>query len=266
MDVMTATDKVVARQEGAVGHLMFNNPERRNAVSLDMWEAAAKILDGFARDSNVRVVVVSGAGGKAFVSGADISRFGDERATEEAIARYNAMVEKANTTFYEFPKPTIAMIRGYCIGGGVGLAVCCDLRICSDNSRFAVPAAKLGLGYGFTGIKRLSDLVGPAFAKEIFFTARQFDAEEARAMGLVNRVVPDAELEDYVRNYADTIAANAPLTVDAVKYIVGQVVKDESQRNLARAAEMVKKCFESKDYVEGRTAFMEKRKPVFTGT
>ncbi|MFL4985052.1 MAG: enoyl-CoA hydratase [Xanthobacteraceae bacterium] len=263
---MTATDKVVARQEGAVGHLMFNNPERRNAVSLDMWEAAAKILDGFARASNVRVVVVSGAGGKAFVSGADISRFGDERATEEAIARYNAMVEKANTTFYEFPKPTIAMIRGYCIGGGVGLAVCCDLRICSDNSRFAVPAAKLGLGYGFTGIKRLSDLVGPAFAKEIFFTARQFDAEEARAMGLVNRVVPDAELEDYVRNYADTIAANAPLTVDAVKYIVGQVVKDESQRNLARAAEMVKKCFESKDYVEGRTAFMEKRKPVFTGS
>ncbi|MFL5053164.1 MAG: enoyl-CoA hydratase [Xanthobacteraceae bacterium] len=263
---MTATDKVVARQEGAVGHLMFNNPERRNAVSLDMWEAAAKILDGFARASNVRVVVVSGAGGKAFVSGADISRFGDERATEEAIARYNAMVEKANTTFYEFPKPTIAMIRGYCIGGGVGLAVCCDLRICSDNSRFAVPAAKLGLGYGFTGIKRLSDLVGPAFAKEIFFTARQFDAEEARAMGLVNRVVSDAELEDYVRNYADTIAANAPLTVDAVKYIVGQVVKDESQRNLARAAEMVKKCFESKDYVEGRTAFMEKRKPVFTGS
>src|SRR5262245_10603441 len=265
MEVMTETDKVVARRDGGVGHLIFNNPERRNAVSLDMWEAAAKILDAFARDGNVRVVVVSGAGGKAFVSGADISRFGDERATEEAIARYNAMVENANTTFYEFPKPTIAMIRGYCIGGGVGLAVCCDLRICSDNSRFAIPAAKLGLGYGFTGIKRLSDLVGPAFAKEIFFTARQFDAEEAHAMGLVNRVVPDAELEDYVRNYADTIAANAPLTVDAVKYIVGQVVKDESQRNLARAAEMVKACFQSKDYIEGRTAFMEKRKPVFTG-
>jgi enoyl-CoA hydratase len=265
MDVMTTTDKMVARRDGAVGHLIFNNPERRNAVSLDMWEAAARILDDFARDGAVRVVVVSGAGGKAFVSGADISRFGDERATEEAIARYNVMVEKANTAFYEFPKPTIAMIRGYCIGGGVGLAVCCDLRICSDNSRFGIPAAKLGLGYGFTGIKRLSDLVGPAFAKEIFYTARQFDAEEARAMGLVNRVVPEAELEDYVRDYAATIGANAPLTVDAVKYIVGQVVKDESQRDLARAAEMVKKCFQSKDYVEGRTAFMEKRKPVFTG-
>ncbi len=158
------------------------------------------------------------------------------------------------------------MIRGYCIGGGVGLAVCCDLRICSGNSRFAIPAAKLGVGYRYAGLKRLSDLVGPAFAKEMFFTARQFDAEEARAMGLVNRVVPEAELESYVKNYADTIAGNAPLTVSSVKYIVGEVVKEESERDLARAAELVKKCFDSKDYVEGRTAFMEKRKPVFTGT
>ena len=140
---------------------------------------------------------------------------------------------------HEFPKPTIAMIRGYCIGGGLGLAVCCDLRICSDNSRFAVPAAKLGLGYGYAGLKRLVDVVGPAFAKEIFFTARQFDAEEARAMGLVNRVVPEAELETYVKNYAETIAGNAPLTVKAVKYIVGEVMKDESKRDLARCAEMV---------------------------
>jgi enoyl-CoA hydratase/carnithine racemase len=231
-----------------------------------MWAAATRMLEAFARDSEVRVVVVTGAGGKAFVSGADISRFGDERATEQAIAQYNATVEKANTTFYEFPKPTIAMIRGYCIGGGVGLAVCCDLRICSDNSRFGIPAAKLGLGYGYTGIKRLSDLVGPAFAKELFFTARQFDAEEARAMGLVNRVVPEADLEAYVRNYADMIAVNAPLTINAVKYIVGQVTKEESQRNLGRATELVKQCFESNDYVEGRTAFMEKRKPIFTGT
>jgi enoyl-CoA hydratase len=266
MNDMSQTDKMLSRKDGGVGYVIFNNPERHNAVSLDMWAAATRILDDFRNDSSVRVVVVTGAGGKAFISGADISRFGDERSTEAAIAKYNATVAEANNAFYDFPKPTIAMIQGYCIGGGLGLAICCDLRICSDNSRFGIPAAKLGLGYGFAGIKRLSDLVGPAFAKEIFFTARQFDAEEARAMGLVNRVVPDAELEDYVRNYADTIAANAPLTVDAVKYIVGQVVKDESQRNLGRAAEMVKKCFESKDYVEGRTAFMEKRKPVFTGT
>ncbi len=260
------TDKVLARRDGKVGTVIFNNPERHNAVSLDMWEAATRILDDFARDNDVRVVVVTGAGGKAFISGADISRFGDERSTEEAIARYNVIVGKANAAFHEFPKPTIAMIRGYCIGGGLGLAVCCDLRICSDNSRFGVPAAKLGLGYGFTGIKRLCDVVGPSFTKEIFFTARQFDAEEARAMGLVNRVVPAAELDATVKNYAETIAGNAPLTVSAVKYIVGEVVKEESKRNLARADELVKMCFDSKDYVEGRTAFMEKRKPVFTGT
>ena len=158
------------------------------------------------------------------------------------------------------------MIHGYCIGGGLGLAMCCDLRICSDNSRFGIPAAKLGLGYGFPGIKRLTDVVGPSFAKEIFYTARQFDAEEARTMGLVNRVVPADELEAYVKTYAETIGVNAPLTVSAVKYIVGEAVKDESKRNLDRADAMVKQCFDSKDYIEGRTAFMEKRKPVFTGT
>lgn len=263
---MSETDKVLSRVEGGVGTLTFNNPERRNAVSLDMWEAAAGILEKFAGDSEVRVVVVTGAGGKAFVSGADISRFGEERSTVEAIARYNASVEKANNAFYEFPKPTIAMIRGYCIGGGVGLAICCDLRICSENAKFGVPAAKLGLGYGYGGIKRLSDLVGPAFTKEIFFTARQFDAEEARQMGLVNRVVPDAELETFVQGYADAIAGNAPLTVNAVKYIANQVYRPETERNLQKAADMVSECFASKDYVEGRTAFMEKRKPVFTGT
>jgi enoyl-CoA hydratase/carnithine racemase len=231
-----------------------------------MWEATARILEDFAKDDNVRVVVLTGAGGKAFVSGADVSRFGDERANEEAIARYNATVEQANLAVHEFPKPTIAMIRGYCIGGGVGLAVCCDLRICADNSRFAVPAAKLGLGYSYPGLKRLVDVVGPSFAREIFFTARQFDASEAREMGLVNRVVPDADVEPYVRNYAETIAANAPLTVNSVKFIVGEVMKDESKRDIERCADMVAKCFASRDYVEGREAFMEKRKPAFTGS
>jgi enoyl-CoA hydratase/carnithine racemase len=144
--------------------------------------------------------------------------------------------------------------------------VCCDLRICSDNSRFAVPAAKLGLGYSYAGLRRLVDVVGPAFAREIFFTARQFDAEEVRLMGLVNRVVAADELESYVRNYAETIAANAPLTVKAVKYIIGEVTKDESKRNVTRCAEMVEQCFTSSDFIEGRRAFMEKRKPAFTGT
>jgi enoyl-CoA hydratase/carnithine racemase len=263
---MTQTDKMLSRKEGGVGYLIFNNPERHNAVSLDMWEAAQGFLADFAADQTVRVVVVTGAGGKAFVSGADISKFESERASKEAIDRYNAAVDKANAAVYEFPKPTIAMIRGYCIGGGVGLALACDLRICSDNSKFGVPAAKLGLGYGFKGIKKLVDVVGPSFAKEIFFTARQFTAAEALAMGLVNRVLPGAELEKYVKDYADAISANAPLTVNSVKYIVGEAVKDESARDLKRCADLVAQCFASKDYAEGRKAFMEKRKPAFIGS
>jgi enoyl-CoA hydratase len=262
---MTQTDKMLSRKEGRVGYVIFNNPERHNAVSLEMWEATARILEEFGKDDEVRVVVLTGAGGKAFVSGADISKFEDERSNEEAIARYNATVERANAAVFEYPKPTIAMIRGYCIGGGVGLSLCCDLRICSDNSRFAVPAAKLGLGYGYSGLKKLVDVVGPSFAKEIFYTARQFDAEEARTMGLVNRVVPPEELESYVKKYADMIGENAPLTIATTKFVIGQVVKEDSKRDLAKAADMVMRCFESNDYVEGRRAFMEKRKPAFKG-
>jgi enoyl-CoA hydratase/carnithine racemase len=263
---MTQSDKMISRRDGQVGYVIFNNPERHNAVSLEMWATTAEILEDFARDPEVRVVVLTGAGGKAFVSGADVSKFESERASQDATKVYNATVERANSGVYDFPKPTIAMIRGYCIGGGLGLAACCDLRIASANSRFAVPAAKLGLGYSFNGLKRLIDIVGPAFAKEIFFTARQFDAEEARIMGYVNRIVPEAEIEAYVKNYADTIAGNAPLTVKAAKFVANEVMKVESKRNLARCAELVEQCFASKDYTEGRRAFMEKRKPAFTGT
>ena len=266
MKASVQTDKMLSRKEGGVGYLIFNNPERHNAVSLDMWQSAQRILADFAADKSIRVVVLTGAGGKAFISGADISKFESERSSKEAIDRYNAEVDKANTAVYEFPKPTIAMIRGYCIGGGVGLALCCDLRICSDNSKFGVPAAKLGLGYGFKGIKKLVDLVGPSFAKEIFFTARQFTAAEALAMGLVNRALPGGELEKYVKDYAETISGNAPLTVNSVKFIVGETVKPESERNLKKCVDLVAECFASNDYKEGRQAFMEKRKPAFTGT
>jgi enoyl-CoA hydratase/carnithine racemase len=263
---MTETDKILSRRDGHVGYVIYNNPERHNAVSLDMWEAAVRILDDFRDDKDIGVVVVTGAGGKAFVSGADISRFEKERSSEEAVARYNAIVEKSYAAFHEFPKPTIAMIRGYCIGGGMGLATCCDLRICSDGSKFGVPAAKLGLGYGYPGLKRLVDIVGPSFAMEIFYTARQFTAAEVLAMGLVNRVVPDGELEKYVKDYADTIAGNAPLTIKAVKATVAEVMKEDSKRDIKRSAAFVEACFKSRDYEEGRKAFMEKRKPVFTGT
>jgi enoyl-CoA hydratase len=244
---MSQTDKMLARKEGGVGILTFNNPERHNAVSLERWEATKRILDGFAADDDIRVVVLTGAGGKAFVSGADISKFASERATLEASRAYNVKSDAAYASVADFPKPTIAMIRGYCIGGGVGLAVCCDLRICSDNSRFAVPAAKLGLGYGYSGLKRLVDIVGASFAKEIFYTARQFDAQEAYAMGLVNRVVPAGELEAYVKSITEMISANAPLTIKAVKFTVGEMLKDESKRNLARSVELVEQCFASRD-------------------
>ncbi len=263
---MMRTGKMLSRKDGRVGYVIFDNPERHNAVSLDMWAAAGKLLDDLRNDPNITVVVVTGAGGKAFVSGADISRFEKERSDEEAVALYNATVEKSCAAFYEFPKPTIAMIRGYCIGGGVGLAACCDIRICTDGSKFAVPAAKLGLGYGYLGLKRLVDVVGASFAMEIFYTARQFSAAEALAMGLVNRVVPDGDLESYVKTYADAIAENAPLTIRAVKATISEILKDESRRNVKRSQALVEACFKSRDYEEGRKAFMEKRKPVFTGT
>jgi enoyl-CoA hydratase/carnithine racemase len=265
---MTETDKMLSRREGRVGYLIFNNPERHNAVSLDMWEAAGKIMDDFNSDPNITVVVVTGAGGKAFVSGADISKFEKERSTEEAVAHYQSVTDRSYRGIHEFPKPTIAMIRGYCIGGGMGLATCCDLRICTEGSKFGVPAAKLGLGYRYDGLKKLVDLVGPSFAKEVFYTARQFTAAEAQMMGFVNRVLPDAEgeLEKYVKDYAETIAGNAPITVDSIKFIVGEALKDPDKRDLKACEDWVTRAFASKDYTEGRKAFMEKRKPNFTGT
>jgi len=259
------TDKMLSRKEGGIGYVIFNNPERHNAVSMEMWAATRTILDQFRDDADVRAVVLTGAGGKAFVSGADISKFGAERSNEEAVAKYNATTEQAFSGVHDFPKPTIAMIRGYCIGGGMALATCCDIRIATPGSKFGIPAAKLGLGYDHKGVRRLMNVVGPSFAKEIFFTARQFDAEEARMMGFVNRVVPDEELESYVKDYGSMIAANAPLTIGAAKHTISELLKDEPERDIDSVVAAVNRCFGSKDYIEGRTAFMEKRKPVFRG-
>lgn len=259
------TDKMIAEKSDGIGWMIFNNPERHNAVSLDMWEAVIDIIADFEHDEAVRVVVVRGVGEKSFVSGADVSRFDDERAVRNAVQRYDAVTEGAYSSLRALSKPTIAMIQGYCIGGGANLAVCCDLRICSDTAKFAIPAARLGLGYGYTRVRRLLDVVSPAFAKEIFFTARQFGAEDARIMGLVNRVLPQGELEAYVTDYARQIAANAPLTVSSIKRIVGEALKDPTDRDLALCERLVRECFESEDYAEGRLAFAEKRKPSFRG-
>ena len=263
---MTETGQILTRMEGRVGYLVVNNPKRHNAVSLAMWERAAEVLGEFAQNPDIFVVVLTGAGNKAFVSGADISKFEHERGTKEAVDRYSKAVDRAFTAVHTMPKPTIALIRGYCVGGGLGLASNCDIRIANEEARFAMPAAKLGLGYDVNGIRRFVEVLGPSFAKEMFFTARQFDAKEASAMGFVNRVVSDAEIEGYVRDYAGMIADNAPLTIASVKFIVGELLKDESKRDLAHSKELVQRCFASNDYQEGRRAFMEKRKPVFTGT
>ncbi len=259
------TSKMLAEKDGPIGHIIFNNPARHNAVSLEMWQGLAQIMDDFEADDAVRVIVVSGAGGKAFVSGADISEFKEKRADEEAAAAYSEISEASRRRLQETLKPTIAMIRGYCIGGGLATAITCDIRIAAEGSRFGIPAAKLGLGYAYDGIKKLIDLVGPAYAREIFYTARQFSAEEALGMGLINRLVPGDELESYVKGYCDTIAANAPLTIRAAKQIVREALKDESKRDMALCKRLVDECFASEDYTEGRTAFMEKRRPVFKG-
>lgn len=263
---MSESGEVLSRKEGSIGHLVFSNPDRHNAVSLAMWQRAGEVLADFAADAALRVVVLSGAGNKSFVSGADISRFDKERGTASAARDYGAAVEKVYAAVHDFPKPTIAMIRGWCIGGGLGLAVACDIRIAAGHSRFAMPAAKLGLGYDMAGMRRFVEVLGSSFTKEMFFTARQFDVDEARLMGLVNRVVPDGEIEDFTRACAETIAANAPLTLAAAKFAVTELAKDEDGRDLERCSAMIDRCFASGDYEEGRRAFLEKRRPVFTGT
>lgn len=263
--VPTLTEKLIARKEGPVAWIVFNNPARHNAVSLEMWQSIPPVLDAFSKDPDVRVIILRGAGEKAFVSGADISQFKEKRSSPEAVRHYNATADEASTALRECPKPTIAMIRGYCIGGGTATAVNCDIRIAAEDARFGIPAAKLGLGYRHAGIRRLANLVGPSFTAEIFFTGRQFTAQEALQMNLVNRVVPVEKLEEYTLGYANTIASNAPLTIASIKRTLLEYAKDPERRNMTLCQEMVDACFASADYKEGQTAFMEKRKPVFTG-
>lgn len=265
MAASSTTEKLIVRRENGIGWVIFNNPEKRNAISPDMYEAMRAALEDYATDPAVRVVILRGAGDKAFISGADISKFGENRSTPEQVRASDAISEAANRALRECPKPTIAMIHGYCMGGGLGVAIACDLRIAAEGSRFGVPAAKLSVGYRYSGLQRLSDIVGPSFTAEIFYTARQFSSEEALRMGLVNRVVPPAELEAYVMNYAKTMAGNAPLTLAAVKRCLIEMRKDPGERDLELCQSMVEACFASQDFIEGRTAFMEKRKPAFQG-
>ena len=257
--------ELITRRGGAVATVLFSNPGKMNAVTFDMWSAVPATLAALDADPAVRVVVIAGDGDKAFISGADISQFEKLRGTAEAQAEYNRAVEKAYLAPINCSKPVIARIRGICIGGGLGFAAACDLRICSEDAVFRMPAARLGLGYSPTGVRRFMNVIGAANTAEIFFTARKFDAQEALRMGFVSRVVPAAQLEQAVAETCALIAENAPLTVAAAKFAVQQALKDPAERDMAKAVHMVETCFASADHKEGRKAFMEKRKPSFSG-
>lgn len=260
-----ADGKILAIRSGAIGMLGINNPDRRNAISLDMWQSAAEAIDAFAQDEAVRVLVVFGAGGKAFASGADISKFEEERTGTDAARHYQQVSGSVYEGLETFPKPTIAQISGYCIGGGLALALCCDMRFCDEGARFGVPAARLGIGYGPASQKRLFDLVGPGYGTEMMFTGRQFDAAEAMRMGLVNRVLATEKLEDFVSDYSAQIAVNAPLSLATAKAVKTAIARDRFAEQTDALQDMVERCYTSEDYNEGKSAFGEKRKPKFTG-
>jgi enoyl-CoA hydratase len=251
--------------EGGIATVLFSNLPKMNAMSYDMWQAVPKVFAELDANPAVRVIVCAGDGDKAFISGADISQFEKLRGTVEAQIVYNKAVEDAYVAPMNTTKPVIARVKGICIGGGLGFAAACDMRICSEDSIFRMPAARLGLGYSPTGVRRFMNVLGAANTVDIFMSARKFDAKEALRMGFVTKVVAVAELEKSVADYCKMVAENAPLTVAAAKYAVQQWQKDDKDRDLARAMKMVEACFASEDHKEGRKAFMEKRTPEFKG-
>ncbi|MDB5841738.1 MAG: Enoyl-CoA hydratase/isomerase [Herminiimonas sp.] len=259
------TERVQAWSDGSTLHIRFNNPARHNALSVDMWEAVPPLLAQAETDEAIRMVVFSGAGEKSFVSGADISQFEDMRAAREAVKYYEAMAEESLMSIYRFSKPTLACIRGYCIGGGVNVAISCDIRIASTDSVFSIPAARLGLGYRYSALKNLVDLIGVGPAKDLFFTARRIDAQEAKTLGLITRTCAPEQLASLLAEYTSAMADNAPITVRAGKAIMAEILKPSPELDHALCQQLIRNCFESEDYAEGRRAFMEKRKPVFTG-
>jgi enoyl-CoA hydratase/carnithine racemase len=250
---------------GAVAWLTLENSSRLNAISLAMWEQIGELATRYEQDQTLRCLVIRGAGSKAFAAGADISEFDSLRQGTEAVRHYDLVAKGATARLKSNTKPTVAAIQGYCIGGGLALALSCDIRIAADDSRFAIPAAKLGLGYDYAGIKRLVDVVGPARAKLIFFAARQFNADEAKSMGLIEAVVPKSTIAAEVDDLVSRIVENAPLTIAAAKQAIATTQMTPQEQDIAACDASAAACFASEDYSEGRRAFAEKRKPIFRG-
>lgn len=265
MTLNLQTERMRAAVENGIGWMIFNNPARHNALSLEMWQGIGDILEYYNTSDEVRVVMMRGAGGKAFVSGADISEFDTKRANAEQKETYGQIAGRATRWLNKLEKPLIALIEGYCIGGGLATALSADIRIASPDSKFGIPAAKLGLGYEYEGLAKLARVVGPSRARDIMFTARFMDADEALGMGLINFVQPRDDIEAYCLEYAQRIAGNAPLTVQAAKAAINTWESGSRAEEVAQVRAQVDGCFNSEDYKEGRRAFSEKRTPRFQG-
>jgi enoyl-CoA hydratase/carnithine racemase len=266
--VATGTGRIVADVHDGIGWITFNHAQRRNAMSLDMWDGLGLAAEAFQRDPSVRAVVMRGAGGQAFVSGADISEFEAHRANASQKRSYDEVAARGHAGLANLDKPLIALIEGFCVGGGLAIALAADVRFATAGSRLAIPAARLGLGYDYRGLAALARLVGPSVAKDMLFSGRFIEAEEALRLGLVNFVVDAAQVEARVRDYAARVAANAPLTVRAAKAAVRlfeQGVGAADAAELAAVDTLVMRCFDSQDYEEGRRAFLDKRTPRFQG-
>jgi enoyl-CoA hydratase/carnithine racemase len=260
-----ADGKILKTITEGVGVITFNNPEKRNAMSLEMWEGLGQALTELRDNADVRVVVLVGAGDKAFVSGADISQFEKTRHNAAASEEYSRKSEAQRALLGNYPKPTIACIRGFCLGGGMQVAMLTDIRIAAEDSQFGIPAAKLGIAYGYDGLRNLVSLVGPSWARLIMYTGMRIDSAEALRIGLVDRVLPNGELWDATMEIARTISVNAPLAIKAAKTTIAQVLKDPTDRDMAAIKQIGLQCMDSEDFREGRRAFMEKRKPQFKG-
>lgn len=264
MNDLAKIGQLVARKEGAIGWIVITNPTKRNALSFEMWHDFPQLLREFADDQAIRLVVLTGEG-EHFAAGADISQFGEKRSGGEALSQYNETLKVATAALLDFPKPLLAKIRGACVGGGLALVLDCDLRFCSDEAVFLMPAGKLGLGYEFGGIERMIQVIGPSNACDLFFSARKLNATQAKEIGVISQVFSKQDFDAGFAAICAQITANAPMTLAAAKFAMREASRPSAERDMAKVQSLYEACFKSQDYAEGRSAFLEKRAPRFQG-